>query len=231
MTSLLLLLLKAIILHQQRLRIFRLQLYTLVEFAESPCRFPVCWIFICQDFTQTLREWWTDEVSHFFQSFQIDKKKKKRKKNRNKSDPADSSGPHVGGSGCRGYVYLQIKPSVPKQYLPGLFRYTSAVKPWVQPSLYCVNLPSFSRDSISFLPPPNTPIHAPHSLCTRANKRDVAIDGGGVAGNKCLCSGSVSPRPPRSFCVTNLERAQRGDDAKFRWEEMQEEPSADRRTR
>ena len=129
----------------------------------------------------------------------------------------------MGGSGCRGYVYLQIKPSVPKQYLPGLFRYTSAVKPWVQPSLYCVNLPSFSRDSISFLPPPNTPIHAPHSLCTRANKRDVAIDGGSVAGNKCLCSGSVSPRPPRSFFVTNLERAQRGDDAKFRWEEMQED--------
>lgn len=66
-----------------------------------------------------------------------------------------------GGSGCREYVYLQIKLSVLKQYLPGLFRYSSAVKPWVQLSLYCVNLPSFRPDSISFLPPPNTPIHIP----------------------------------------------------------------------
>lgn len=83
------------------------------------------------------------------------------KKSKNTDDPKDSCGPHVGGSGCREYVYLQIKLSVLKQYLPGLFRYTSAVKPWVQPSLYCVNLPSFSPDSISFLPPPNTPIHIP----------------------------------------------------------------------
>lgn len=66
-----------------------------------------------------------------------------------------------GGSGCREYVYLQIKLSVLKQYLPGLFRYSSAVKPWVQLSLYSVNLPSFRSDSISFLPPPNTPIHIP----------------------------------------------------------------------
>ncbi len=103
----------------------------------------------------------------------------------------------MGASGCRGYVYLQIKPSVPKQYLPGLFRYTSAVKPWVQPSLYCVNLPSFREDSISFPPPPNTPIHIPHSLCT-ANKQDVAIDGGNIAGNKCLCS--VFLRDPPVVC-------------------------------
>lgn len=39
------------------------------------------------------------------------------------------------------------------------FRYASTMKTWVQPSLYRVNLPSFSRDSISFISPPNTPIH------------------------------------------------------------------------
>lgn len=68
---------------------------------------------ICKNFTQTLKELnWSPT---FFHPFLI-------KKNKNKSDPRDSSGPHVGASGCRGYVYLQIKPSVPKQYLPGLFR-------------------------------------------------------------------------------------------------------------
>lgn len=65
----------------------------------------------------------------------------------------------MGAGGCRGYVYLQIKPSVLKEYLPDPFRCISAVKPWVQPSLYCVNLPSFTWDSISFIRPTNTPIH------------------------------------------------------------------------
>lgn len=100
-----------------------------------------------------------------------------------------------GTSGCRGYVYLQIKPSVLlKQYLPGFFRYTSAVKPWVQPSLYCVNLPSFSQDSISFLPPPNTPIRV--AICfAQLTRQMLQLMVANIAGNNV----SVAPRPPCRF--------------------------------
>lgn len=108
----------------------------------------------------------------------------------------------MGASGCRGYVYLQIKPSVLKQYLPGLFRYTSAVKPWVQPSLFCVNLPSFSWDSISFLPPPNTPIPFPFALHSSQAR---CCQWWWQYSWKQMSLFSLSPRPPQSFVAT-LER-------------------------
>ena len=113
----------------------------------------------------------------------------------------------MGASGCRGNVYLQIKPCALKQYLPGLFRYASAVKPWVQPSLYSVNLPSFSGDSISFLPPPNTPIHPPARSAPLSSEMlpvMVAI----MLQTNAFVPGD--PPSPQSL-VAHLERAQRDD--------------------
>lgn len=118
---------------------------TRISFRFTVCRILYLWDFHTNSQRVKLMQ------SHIFPPFQIE--------TRNKCDAGDSSGPHMGAGGCRGYVYLQIRPPVQKQYLPGPFRYASAVKPWVQPSLCCVNLPSFSGDSISFLPPPNAPIH------------------------------------------------------------------------
>lgn len=89
------------------------------------------------------------------------------------------------------------------------------MKPWVQPSLYCVNLPSFSPDAIFFLPPPNTPIYAPICSAQLTSKMWLLMVAN-IAGNKCLCV-LFWWRPPQSF-LANLERATkskgaRGEDA------------------
>lgn len=77
------------------------------------------------------------------------------------------------------------------------------MKPWVQPSLCCVNLPSFSPDTISRLPPPNTPIYA--SICSaQLTSKMWLLMVASIVGNKCLCA-LFWWRPPQSFWQTSKE--------------------------
>lgn len=65
------------------------------------------------------------------------------------------------------------------------FRYTSATEKQLRPSLFRVNLPSFTQDAISFISPPNTLIHTLHSCVWMTNQTKLLLMRK-KDGNKCL---------------------------------------------
>lgn len=71
-----------------------------------------------------------------------------------KSDAGDRASPHV----VTGWICISAdKPFSSETAFTEPFRYTSRMKKWVWPSLYCVNSPSFTQDTTGFISPQTPP--------------------------------------------------------------------------
>lgn len=89
-----------------------------------------------------------------------------------KSDAGDSASPHV----VAGWICISADKTFSSETaFTEPFRYTSSMKKWVWPSLFCVNLPSFTQDTIGFISPPNTPIHMPRGSVHLTNETKLLL--------------------------------------------------------